>query len=138
MLLREHSYELELRDVGVLELVDEHVTEALLVARQRFGVLPEQPYGKDQQVVEVDCGCVGQASLVFGVYLGDTPLGGTRRHLRVLRGQHELVLQRADLRVQLSGREPLRVEVQVTPDPVGETLRVRLVVDREARSIAEQ
>ncbi len=114
------------------------MTEALLVARQRFGVLAEQPHGKHEQVVEVDRGCFGEAPLVLGVHLRDSPFGRTGRHLRVLRGQYELVLQRADLRVQLTRREPLRVEVEVTPDPVGEALRVGLVVDREARPVAEQ
>ena len=52
--------------------------------------------------------------------------------------QDQLVLQRADLRVELAGREPLRVEVEVAADPVGEAGRVGLVVDREARPVAEQ
>ena len=105
---------------------------------QRVGVLAEQPHREHEQVVEVDGRRLGQPPLVLGVHLGDAALGRADRHLGVLRGQHQLVLQRADLRVQLPGREALRVEVQVAAHPVGEALRVGLVVDREARPVAEQ
>ena len=40
--------------------------------------------------------------------------------------------------MQRAGREALRVEVEVAAYPVDEALRVRLVVDREARPVAEQ
>ena len=138
VLLGEEAHELPLRGVGVLELVDEDVAEPVAVTLERFGVLAEQAHREHEQVVEVDGRRFLQAALVLGVDLGEAALGRADRHLGVLRGQHELVLQRADLRVQLARREPLRVEVEVAAHPVGEALRVGLVVDREARPVAEQ
>ena len=96
----EHADEFELRGVGVLELVDEHMLEPALVAAQRFGVLAEEPHREHEQIVEVDRGCLGEAPLVLGVHLGDAALGRTDRHLAELVGQYEFVLQRADLAVQ--------------------------------------
>ncbi len=47
-----------LNGVRVLELVDEHVTEAVLVMREQRGVVPPQLVGAQQQLGEVDdAGC---------------------------------------------------------------------------------
>ena len=109
VLLGEHAHELPLRDVRVLELVDEDVPEPLLVAVQRFGVLAEQPHGEHEQIVEVDGRRLGQPALVLGVHLGDARARPGRRPCSAYSaGSDELVLQRADLRVELAGREPLR------------------------------
>ena len=125
MLEREQAHELPLRGVRVLELVDEDVAEPLLVPVQRFGVLAEQAHGEHEQIVEVDGRRLGQPALVLGVDLGDAAFGRADGLLRVLRGQDQLVLQRADLRVELAGREPLGVEVEVAAHPVGEAGRRR-------------
>ena len=115
---REQAHELPLRGVRVLELVDEDVAEPLLVAAQHFGVLAEQPHGEHEQVVEVDGRRLGQPALVLGVDLGDAALGRADAPAAAYSlGQDQLVLQRADLRVELAGREPLRVEVEVARGP---------------------
>ncbi len=134
----EQAHDFPLRGVRVLELVDEDVAEPLLVPEQRLGVLAEQANREQQQVVEVDGRRLGQPPLVLGVDLRDPALGRSDRLFGVLLGQDQLVLERADLRVQLTGGEPLGVEVEVAAHPVGETLRVGLVVDREARPVTEQ
>ncbi len=54
VLFGEHAHELPLGDVRVLELVDEHVVEAVPPAREHVGVLAEQPHREHEQVVEVD------------------------------------------------------------------------------------
>ena len=100
VVLGEEAHELALRGVGVLELVDEDVAEPVAVALECFGVLAEQAHREHEQVVEVDGRRFLQAALVLGVHLGETALRGRDRHLGVLLGQHELVLQRADLVVQ--------------------------------------
>ena len=74
----EQAHELELRGVGVLELVDEDVPEALLVALERFGVLAEQPHREHEQVVEVDGRRFLQPALVLGVHVGEPALGRAR------------------------------------------------------------
>ena len=65
VLFGERAHELPLREVGVLELVDEHVLEAVAPPRQRVGVLTEQPHGQQEQVVEVDGRRFEQAPLVL-------------------------------------------------------------------------
>ena len=79
VVLGEEVDELELRGVGVLELVDEDVTEAVAVALERFGVFTEQPHREHEQVVEVDGGRFLQAPLVLGVHVGEAALGRARR-----------------------------------------------------------
>ena len=136
VLLGEQAHELPLGDVRVLELVDEHVAEAVAPALEHVGVLAEQPHGEQQQVVEVGRRRVEQPALVLAVDLGDAPLGGTGRSVERLLGGHELVLQRRDLRVQPAGREPLGVEVEVAAHVVDEPDGVGLVVDRERRPVS--
>ena len=75
----EEAHELELRGVGVLELVDEDVPEAVAVALERFGVLAEQPHREHEQIVEVDGRRFLQPALVLGVHVGEPPLGRRRR-----------------------------------------------------------
>ena len=123
--LGEEVDELELRGVGVLELVDEDVTEAVAVALEGFGVFTEEPHREHEQIVEVDSGRFLQAPLVLGVHVREPALAGRDGHLGVLLREHQLVLQRADLVVQRARREALRVQVQVAAHPVGQPLRVR-------------
>ena len=137
MLGGEHLDELPLGEVGVLELVDEHVEEALLPTGEHVGVLAEQPHREHEQVVEVDGRRVEQAPLVLGVDGGEHLLGRRHRLVGVRLGQHELVLERGDARVELAGRVLLRVEVEVAAHVVGEAHRVGLVVDRERGADAD-
>ncbi len=137
MLLREHAYELPLRLVRVLELVDEHVVEPAAPVRERVGVLAEQPDREQQQIVEVGRRRLEEAALVLAVHVGQVPLRLGHRVRLCLLHRDEVVLHRRDRRVQLAGREALRVKVQVTPDVVDESDGVGLVVDRERRAVAE-
>ena len=134
----EHPDELPLGQVGVLELVDEHVAEPLPPPVQRVGVLAEELHDEQEQVVEVGRRGLGQPLLVLDVDLGQPLLGrGRRTRERFLRAD-ELVLHRGDRALQLAGREPLGIEVDVAADVVDETRGVGLVVDRERRPVAEQ
>jgi hypothetical protein len=131
VLRRQHLDELPLGEVGVLELVDEHVQEPLLPAGEHIGVLAEQAHREHEQVVEVDGRRVEQAPLVLGVHLRERLLRRCHRLVGVRLGEHQLVLECGDARVQLARRIPLRVEVEVTAHVVGEAHGVGLVVDRE-------
>ena len=72
--LTEHAHHLPLREVRVLELVDEQVAEPVPPPGERIGVLAEQLHDETEQVVEVDRRRVEQALLVLGVDLGDPVL----------------------------------------------------------------
>ena len=138
VLFREQADELPLRQVGVLELVDEDVGEAVTPAGQGVGVLPEEANDEQQEVVEVGRRSVAEALLVLDVDVGEPLLGlGARRRERLL-GSDELVLHGGDRGVQTAGRIPLRVQVHVAAHVVHEAGRVGLVVDRERRAVAEQ
>ena len=136
-LFGEEPHHLPLRDVGVLELVDEHVMEAFLPTGQRVGVLLEQLHREHEQVVEVERGRLGQALLVDAVHLGDALLGRGERLLDRLFPGDEVVLHRRDRGLQTAGRETLGVEVEVASHVVGQAHRVGLVVDRELRAVPE-
>ena len=102
-------------------------------AEATSGWLPEEVDGRGQQVVEVEGRGVGEALLVLGVDLGHLLVEGRERPLEQLRRADELVLGRRDGGVDLAGREPLRVEVEVAQDVAGQADGVGLVVDRERR-----
>ena len=70
----EHHDELVLGLVGVLELVDEHVLEALLVVLEHVGAGAEEVDGDHEQVVEVHGAGRVEAVLVLAVDVGDAPL----------------------------------------------------------------
>ena len=97
--LGEQPDELPLREVRVLELVDEHVLEAVAPAlAARRGARGSSCTDEHEQVVEVDGGGLEQAALVLGVDVGDALLGRRDgRGRRACSGEHELVLERRDL-----------------------------------------
>ena len=79
MLLGEHPHQLPLRDVGVLELVDQHVPEAGAPPLPGVGVVAEQVHRLHQQVVEVERGGLEQSTLVLAVHVGHALLGRGER-----------------------------------------------------------
>ena len=137
VLLGEHPHELPLRDVGVLELVDQHVVEPTAPAGQDIGMIAEQVHGLHEEVVEVERRRLEQAPLVLPVHLRDALLGRGERTVDGLLPRHQVVLHRRDGRVQPTRREPLRVHVEVAPHVVDEADGVGLVVDRERRPVTE-
>ena len=138
VLLGEHPHQLPLRDVRVLELVDEHVAEATAPPLLGVGVVAEEVHGLHEQVVEVERGGLEQAALVLAVHVGDALLGRGEGAVDGLLPRHQLVLHRRDRRLQPTGREALGIHVEIAPHVVDEAHRVGLVVDRERRPVAEQ
>ncbi len=137
VLLGEHPHELPLGDVGVLELVDQHVAEAPRPPLLGVVVVAEQVHRLHEQVVEVERRRLEQAPLVLAVHVGHPLLGRRERAVDGLLPRHQLVLHRRDRRLQPAGREPLGVHVEVAPHVVDEPDRVGLVVDRERRPVPE-
>ena len=137
VLLAQQDDELVLGPVGVLVLVDQHVLEALLVLGQHVGGGLEQPDGVDQEVVEVHGPGPLESGLVLAVDVGDPLLGRRRDQAGVLVDADQVVLGRADGGVHRPGGEPLGVDVQVPEHVAGEADGVGLVVDGEARRVAQ-
>ena len=133
VLLGQGADEFPLGDVGVLELVDEDVGEAGPPLRRHVGMAAEEVDRRGQQVVEVEGRGVRQALLVLGEDLGDLLVERRERPFEHLLRPDEVVLGRRDGGVDLAGRQPLGVEVQVPQDVAGQADGVRLVVDRERR-----
>ena len=136
-LRRQQDGESVLGEVGVLELVDQDVSEPLLVRLQHVGVLLEQLDGLHQQVVEVHRAGAVEAQLVFAIDLGVfavEDVGGLRVGLV---GGDQLVLPEADDAVNATGSEPFGVEAEVANDVAGEALGVGLVVDAERSRVTE-
>ncbi len=138
VLLGEHPHELPLRDVGVLELVDQHVTEARAPPLPRLAVVAEQVHRLHQQVVEVERGGLEEPPLVLAVHVGHPLLRWGEGPVDGLLPRDQLVLHGRDRRVQPPGREALRVHVEVAAHVVDEADGVGLVVDRERRPVPEE
>ena len=96
--------ELDLGDVGVLELVDEDVPELALPAAQDVGLGPEQPGDEGDLLAEVEGAAPGELGLVRVVDAGELAQPDDLERRRVA---HVVVGQLVDLR-QVLGREPTR------------------------------
>ena len=101
-------------------------------------MLAEQADRQEQEIVEVDGRRLVEPALVLGVDAREPRLVRADGLGRQLVGEDEVVLERGDARVELTGREPLRIEIEIAADPVDETDGVGLVVDRELRPVPEQ
>ena len=126
-----------LRVVGVLVLVDQHVTEPAPPGLAHRRERPEQVHGHHQQVVEVEGVGLAEAALVLGVRRGVGLLLAVPGVLRGVLVVLQLVLGVADPVEDRPRREPLDVEVEVAADQRHQPLGVGRVVDREARLEAE-
>ena len=123
--------------VGVLELVHEDVGEALPVELQDVGVLPEQPDGVEQQVVEVHGVGRHHPPLVLVVDVGDPTVEDGHRRSPVF-GRPLLVrLCLADLAQDGAGGQLLRVDVQLAADDLHQPPRIGVVVDGEGSLVAQ-
>jgi hypothetical protein len=85
VLLRQQANELPLRGVGVLELVDENVSEALAVPLQRLGCSLNNRTASTSRSSKSTADDLLQPPLVLGVDVGDAPLGRSDRHRGVPR-----------------------------------------------------
>ena len=117
--------------VGVLVLVDQHVAEPLLVVLEDCRERLEQLHGQHDDVVEIHRGGLHEPLLVEPVRVG---------HLLVIEAGavlleglevDQLVLRVGDGRLDLTGRKPLRIHVEVADAQGDEAQRVGLVVDGE-------
>ena len=129
--------QLVLGDVGVLELVHQHVAEALLVGGEHVRVLLEQPHRLQDQVVEVHGVGLGQPPLVEPVGLGGLLLEPAQRPVGRGLGVDQLVLPGAHGVAHGPGRQPLGVVVEPAADLGHQPLGVALVVDAEGGGVAQ-
>ncbi len=125
MLARQQQDEFVLDRVGVLVLVDEHVTEPSAVVVADVGLLGQQFDGHPEEIVEVHRAGLAEAELVLVVDVRELSLGGGVRPLAIGRRRHHLVLGRRDGGVHRPRWEPLGVEVQVPQHVAGQTARRR-------------
>ena len=137
VILREQLQQHVLRVVRVLVLVDEHVAERLRPLLARLGEPLQHVDGEHQHVVEVDGVRREQPALVELVHVGDRLVVEARDARGVLGRADQLVLRIRDLRVDAARHEPLRVALELLEARLHEPHLVGLVVDREARPVAE-
>ncbi len=123
--------------VGVLVLVDQHVTEAVRVPVPDLGEQLQHVDGADQQVVEVHRVGAMQLTLVGAIHVGDGLLEVGADQLGVGVRVAQLVLGVGDLRADRGGREPLGVDPKVIDAALDQPPRVGRVVDRELSRVAE-
>ena len=104
---------------------------------ERVGEPLERLNGEHQHVVEVDRIRSEQPLLVALVHLRDRLVVERRDAAHVRVGPDQLVLRVRDLAVDAARREPLGVDAQVVETCLDDPDLVGLVVDREARAVAE-
>ena len=126
-----------LRVVRVLVLVDEDVAESVLPVGERLREALERLDGEHQHVVEVDRVRAVQPPLIALVHLGNRLVVERRDAAHVLVGPEQLVLGVRDLAVDPARREPLGVDAEILEAGPDDAHLVGLVVDREARRVAE-
>jgi hypothetical protein len=126
-----------LRVVRVLILVHEDVAEGLLPLLARLGETLEHVDGEHQHVVEVDGVRAEQPPLIELVHIRNGLVVERLDALRVLVRMHEPVLGVRDLVVDPPRREALRVALEFLQALLDEPDLVGLVVDGEARAVAE-
>ena len=137
--LAEQLDDLVLGVVGVLELVDQDVAEALLVGGSHVVAGLEQVGRHHEQVVEVDGVGRQQALLVLRVDVGDALAERVRPAAGLLAEGLEvdqLGLGLADHPLHGAGRQALLVEAELGRDHLDQAARVGVVVDGEGGAVA--
>ena len=137
VLLGQHRQQPELGVVGVLVLVHHDVAEALLPGGAGIGVGLEQEHRLQDHVVEVHRVGGVQPALVEGVHRGDGLLEEVAHLVAVGLRRQEPVLRPRDGGVHRPRREALGVELELLDAGLHEPHLVGLVVDREARPVAD-
>jgi hypothetical protein len=134
VLLRQQPQPQILRDVGVLVLVDQQVTEAALIAGEDLGVGGEQRQIVQQQIAEIDRVHGREAFLIVAVERDGTPIGVvarvSRRHL--VRDE-PAILPALDLPQQRARRPAALVDIRGGDDLLQQAQLVVGVEDREVR-----
>ena len=126
-----------LHDVGVLELVDQDVLEALLVARGDGRLRREQFERAAEQVVEVDGGVVVQGRLVVLEGAGDDLLEVVAGVGADGRGAEALVLGARDGAQDAAGGVGAGVDAELDERALDDGQLVGVVVDDEAAGHAD-
>ncbi len=134
----EGAHQHVLRVVGVLVLVDQHVTEPASVVLGDLRVRLQQRHRLADEIVEVEGVRRAQALLVVRVDPGDDAgeFGGRRIGLRLVGGllrPDQFVLEVRDLRGQQPGGVLLAVEFEILRDHREQTTGIVGVVDCEIR-----
>ncbi len=126
-----------LHPVGVLVLVDQDVGEAGPVVLEHVAVLPEEPHGVEQQVVEVHGVGRHHPLLVLVEHVGDPPVEDGGGGGPVLLGTELCGLGLADLALDGAGRQLFGVDVHLPADDLDEPTGVGIVIDGEGALVAE-
>ena len=137
LVVGEGEDELELGAVGVLELVDEEVVEAVPPLLAKVVALAEDADGRHHEVVEVERAHAPELGLVVGIdHARDlVVLVAARLHLR---GCEEGVLVERDAREDGRGVHRAVGETLAADDLLHEADAVALVEDHEAILVAER
>ncbi len=133
----EPQHQLVLDAVGVLVLVDQQHRETSAVVIEDVGVFAEQQCGVEEEIVEVHRSGLREAALIFQIDVGDLAFETGSGLIGISLGAVPLVLRRADRTVHAPGSEALLVEAQIADHVAGEPAGIGLVVDGEARGIAQ-
>ena len=123
--------------VGVLILVDEHVTKASAVVLGYVREQLQQRHRRPNQVIEVKGSASGQPPLVLRVRFRDRLLHGIARTCCVRLVVNQLVLRRGHVVQERTRGVSLGVEVEVPDHHLHQPQRVGLVVDAERRRHTE-
>ncbi len=127
-----------LRQVGVLELIDQDEVEAVPPRLQPVGMLVEEPHRMQEQVIEVHrVGGLERRSEAFVHRGGGLHHQVERAGARQLVGLHHPVLGPADDPRDGARGHLLLVVPQVVEQPADEGVAVVLIVDRELPGEAE-
>ena len=127
----EQLRQLVLRDVRVLELVDQHVQHALLVLLADLLVMPQHLHRADDEVVEVERAVLDEQPLVVVVDARDDLAEVVARLLRVRLRRHQLALRVRDGAEDRALLEALGVDVRALARPLHQRHLVAVVVDVE-------
>ena len=129
--LRQQAQQPVLDAIGVLVLVDEDVTEAILILGEHGRMVAEEHDRAHEQIVEVQGAALVEPALVGEVQPGEHFVADGLRARGHGRGIHELVLGAADLREHSGGRELPLVHVQRADHLAHHRPLVVRVVDQE-------
>ena len=133
MRLRDRARDHELRVVGVLVFVDEHVPIALLQLLAHRRILADQPCHPQEEIVEVDRIALGELGFIGAVDLRERTTREVAGLRRVGRSIEELVLGIADAREHQRRGPVLGVESSRGDRSFRRIARIVGVEDREAR-----